>query len=171
MNPKSFEADEEVSDQKMVSLSQDDLRALEHIPNSVKSVDKVRYDKPVNLVIERVSVSKVSKPESEDGDNYISYRVNLHYSDGVKEGLGGFRAYLDSSGKPDRFWSTEKSAGGKLKKMLEGFLELKEPMSFYQFVSNLGGMKVRVRSEDWAVNGKRGYKSLVMEFLEVAPKT
>ena len=168
INLNKFEADESENDNenKLVALSIEELRALEKVPNSGKAVEKNRYDKPVNLIIEKVSVSKIAEPTvSKDGDKFITYRINLHYSDGGKEGLGGFRAYLDSNGKPDRFWSTEKSAGGKIKRMLEGFLEMKEPMSFYQFASNLQGSRVRVRSEDWAVNGQKGFKNLPIEFL------
>lgn len=164
---KKFDEEEETEkENKLVALSEDEFRNLEKVPNSGKATEKTRYDKPVAMTIEKVSVARVDEVKtSKDGDKFVQYRVNLHYSNNENEGLGGFRAYLDEKGRPDRFWSSEKSAGGKVKKMLEGFLELKEPMSFHQFVSNLQGMKVRVRSEDWSVQGQKGFKNLPIEFL------
>lgn len=165
VTPKNSEDEDAEYESKLVPVSLDDFKSLENVPNSGKASEKTRYNKPVNLVIDKVAVARESVAKSSnDGDDYISYRINLHYSNGEKEGLGGFRAYLEN-GRPNRFWSTEKSAGGKLKLMLEGFLELKEPMTFHQFVSNLQGMKVRVSSQDWSVLGKKGFKNLPIEFL------
>lgn len=163
---KNFEDEEKAEAQdKVVSVSEDEFNALAKVPNSGEATERTRYDKPINLVIDKVSVSKLEDVQTDKNNGkYILYRVNLHYSNGEVEGLGGFRAYLDDKGKPNRFWNSEKSAGGEIKKMLEGFLEVDDPMSFHQFVSNLQGMKVRVRSKDWAVGKDKGFKNLPIEF-------
>lgn len=163
MTIKNFDENDENND-KLIPLDRNEIEFLQKIPNS-RTQEKVRYDKPINLTIEKIGVSRTEKPKIKDGDKYHEYRINITYSNGEKESLGGFRAYLDENDKPDRFWSTEKSAAGRIKKMLEVFLELSEPLSFYQFISNLHGQRVRVRSEDWSVMGEKGFKNLPMEFL------
>lgn len=165
---KNFEGEEEKTEvqDKVVPVSEDEFNALAKVPNSGEATERTRYDKPINLTIDKVSVSKLEEVQTDkSGGKYVLYRVMLHYSNNEIEGLGGFRAYLDEKGKPNRIWNSEKSAGGEIKKMLEGFLEVEDPMSFHQFVSNLQGMKVRVRSKDWAVGKDKGFKNLPIEFM------
>jgi hypothetical protein len=163
---KNFEGEESETEKKMVPVSMDEFKSLEKIPNSGEAAVKTRYDKPTNMTIDKVQLTRMDGIEtSNDGDRFIQYRINIFYSNGEKEGLGGFRAYLNEEGKPERFWNSEKSAGGKIKKMLEGFLELDEPLRFTEFVEKLQGLKVRVRSDDWVVGKDKGFKNLPIEFL------
>lgn len=159
-----FEEESDSDSFQMTSISLDELKDLEHVQsNSLKP----KYPKPVNLSIDKVGVSRSTKPkESKNGDKYFDYRVIIHYSDGNKEGLGGFRGYLEGN-KVTKFWSTEKSSAGRVKRMLEDHMELKEALTFYQFVSNLQGQKVRVRTEEGTIqsSGAKYSKNMPIEFL------
>ena len=114
-----------------------------------------------DLVIESAAARKSNESrEDGNGDSYYSWRVVIKYSDKSTESLGGLRQY------EDRIWYGPDSAFGEVKGMLEKHLGTDRKLTLDEFIKELYGKKVKVKSRDWSVGGQKGYKNIPVEFVE-----
>lgn len=163
---KNLDASDEGQSIPMVGLTDADMKRISDAPNSAQ---KKRYPKPVQLTIESATAKRAEKLEGDTNESqFYRVKVILQYSDKSTEGLGGLRAYIDPVTKQiDRIWYSEKSAYGSIKKLLEDAVGAPQPLTLEQFVAELHGKIVRVRTQTQEVAGNKYEKNLPIEFVEV----
>lgn len=134
---------------------------IQKVSSLTDASEKPRYDRLTELTIESVGVRKSKEAKVDgNGDKYYSWRVIVKYSDKSTESFGGLRQY------PDRTWYGPDSAYGEVKGMLETHIEAERKLSLQEFVKELYGKKVKVKSRDWKVGNQTGYKNIPIEFAE-----
>ena len=137
-NETDQEADAQEKSNATKEPTQDELDALNKMTDTS---EKPEYKKMVELTIDGVSIRKSVEPIADTtGEEYLSWRVQLKYSDKQTESFGGLRQY------PDRLWYGDNSAFGRLKTNLENFLEVDHKLSFSDLHCLLRLLRVLLQS-------------------------